>query len=123
MMHDHSYVLRWLSAFLFTVALEVPIVAWLTRPTQKNLGRRVALAVCAQCASHPAVWFIFPTLGLKYWNMIMLAECWAVLSETLIYFGLNEKLSLRRALLISLCANGLSYGLGFASQRFWGWPG
>lgn len=115
-MEDAAYTMRWLSAFLFTAAVEVPVVILLLRSTGKPVWRLLILAIVAQCASHPAVWFIFPTLGLKYWNMILVAESWAVLSETVIYFGLNDKVKLSRALLVSLFANGMSYGFGLASQ-------
>lgn len=121
-MDDAAYTMRWLQAFLFTVAVEVPIVVLLLRSTGKPMWRLVVLALVAQCASHPAVWFVFPTLGLRYWNMIVIAEAWAVLSETFIYFGLNEKTSVPRAFGVSLFANALSYGFGLASQTLLHWP-
>ena len=122
-MDERQYVLRWLSAFLFTATLEIPIVVALLRQTGKPLARRFAMALTAQVASHPAVWFVFPALGMSYWKMIVVAECWAVLSETAIYFGLTEGLRLRRAFFVSLLANSVSYGLGLLSQRVWEWPG
>ncbi len=117
-MDETGYVLKWLSAFLFTMALEVPIVVALTHRLGKPWPRRLAVALTAQCASHPAVWFIFPSLGMVYRDQIIVSELWALLSETFIYVGIFEKLTLPRAFAISLLANGVSYGLGVLSQRY-----
>lgn len=105
-----GFVLRWLTAFAFTLAVEVPLAAWLLR--RGRARRRVALAVVAQCVSHPAVWFIFPELGLRYGLMVALAESWAVLSEAAVYAALGDGVTLRRALAVSLAANA-------ASVLFW----
>jgi hypothetical protein len=101
-----EYVLRWLVAFALTVAIEVPLVTLLLRGP---LRRRVALAIVAQCVSHPAVWFVFPELGLRYPVMLLVAESWAVLSETAVYALLGDGVSPRRALGVSLLSNGASY--------------
>lgn len=99
-------VLHWLVAFALTVAIEVPLATALLRGPYR---RRVTLAVVAQCASHPAVWFIFPELPLRYPIMLVVAESWAVLSEAAIYALLGDGVSPRRALGVSLLANAASY--------------
>lgn len=118
MTDESGYVLKWLSAFLFTTALEVPIVLLLTRRLGLPWPRRLAVAITAQCASHPAVWFIFPALGMIYRDQIIVSEAWALLSETVIYFAILERLKLSRAFAVSLLANGISYALGVLSQRY-----
>src|SRR5262249_38271161 len=115
-----GYVVRWLAAFAFTVAVEVPIAAALLRGPR--LRRRVALAVVAQCVSHPAVWFIFPELGLRYGVMLALAESWAVLSETAVYYPPGDGVSLRRAFAVSLAANAASVLVWLAILRPLGLP-
>jgi hypothetical protein len=104
-----DFVLRWLVAFGVTVAVEVPIVTLLLPRAGRPRGRRVALALVAQAASHPAVWFVFPELPLRYAALIALAESWAVLSEAAIYRALGDGVGWRRAFGVSLLANGASY--------------
>jgi hypothetical protein len=106
MLGPMQLVLQWLAAFALTVAIEVPIASVLLRGPR---GRRVVLALVAQCASHPAVWFIFPELPVRYRVMLILAESWAVLSESAIYALLGDGVSWRRAFGVSLLANTASY--------------
>lgn len=102
----------WGRAFALTLAVEVPLVIALTKGTAP-LPQRVALAVIANLASHPLVWFVFPELGLDYHAWLVLAEAWAVLVETFVYMTQVPALGLRRAALISLAANATSVAAGF----------
>ena len=105
-----SLVWRWLLAFGLTVAIEIPLASWLLRGA---LQRRVALALVAQLASHPLVWFVFPELPVRYWTMIAIAETWAVVVEALIFVFVGQE-RWQRALGISLMTNGASYAIGLA---------
>ena len=116
-----EYVARWFTAFLFTVAVEVPIATTFLRGKEPfPVWRRFVLALAAQCASHPAVWVVYPELPIPYWTMIVIAETWAFGSETVLYAALGRGVSWRRAAGVSLVANGLSYGIGLLLQT-WGW--
>jgi len=111
-----AYVLAWFKAFLITVVVEL-LVAWpLLRRDELSGGRRAGLIFFAQMASHPAVWFIFPELKLRWASILLLAEGWAVLSETLFYWLVFRGLPLRRAFGVAALANGASYGTGLALQ-------
>jgi len=55
----------WFRAFLVTILVETPIVVALFREAEPRLGRRLAFALFANLATHPAVWFVFPALGLS----------------------------------------------------------
>lgn len=111
------YVAAWFKAFLITVAVEL-LVAWpLLRREEPSGGRRAGLIVFAQLASHPAVWFIFPELRIQWASVILLAETWAVLSETAFYALAFRELSPRRAFGVAALANGASYGLGLLLRQ------
>ena len=108
-------MLSWLTAFVATQCLEVPLYLGLlqTRP----LSRRFGLAFSASTLTHPVVWFAFPILGrawgLSYWEMVALAEVYAVVIEAVLLFIMGE----RRAWWVSLLANATSLfvGLGLRS--------
>ncbi len=103
----------WLVAFLITVAVEAPIVVGLTRRLAARAPRRFALAVFAQLATHPLVWFVFPRLvGLKGRTSLLLSELWAWLAEAAFYALVFPDLPARRALGISALANGASLAAG-----------
>src|SRR5688572_16208971 len=106
-------VRAWLVAFVMTVAVEVPIVAWLYRRREPALGRRLLLGVFASLLTHPAVWFIFPKLPLPYARQVALAELWAFALEGL-YFHVVFPGDPRRAWLTTVVANGASLVFGYA---------
>jgi hypothetical protein len=75
-------------------------------------ARRLLLVALANLASHPAVWFVFPELGLSYAGWLALAEAWAVSIEALAYGVLLPGTGARRALVVSLAANAASFAAG-----------
>lgn len=111
---------KWLVAFLFTQAVEVPF--WIL--AQRRGGRRVGAAERPSLASaalvgfgasaltHPIVWFVFPSLSpsIGYWPMVALAELFAVGVEA-VYIRAE---GVRHGVLWSLAANGASFALGIA---------
>jgi hypothetical protein len=76
--------------------------------------QRVALAVVANLATHPLVWFVFPELGISYRQWLVLAEVWAVAIEAIAYATQLRSLGARRAVLVSLAANAASVAVGLA---------
>ena len=111
----------WFKAFLLTVIVETPLAATLLRPAEPRLARRIALVLFANVASHPAVWFIFPALGLPYIPTLVLAEAWTVPSEALFYRLVFEKTTAVEASGISALANGASLGIGLLIRAATGW--
>jgi|GEM_PF-362386 len=137
-----AYVIAWSRAFAFTAAIEIVIAALLfTRVLGIALGeearadndnprpparwargaRVVALIFYANLASHPAVWFVFPKLGLSYPTMVLAAELWAVASEAIFYSIVVANVRLSQAAGVSLVANGSSFGLGLLVRAWTGW--
>lgn len=103
----------WLSAFLFTQCVEVPIYAKLAKT-----GWLPAFG--ASALTHPIVWFVIPRLfPHSYWLMVAIAETFAVVTEAL-YLRLG--FDVERALLWSFLANAASAGLGLLSRTAFGWP-
>ena len=103
----------WLVAFLITAAVEAPIVVALTRDVAMRVPRRLLLAVFAQLATHPLVWFVFPRIvGLTGRTSTLLSELWAWLAEAGFYALVFPGLPTARALGISALANGASIVAG-----------
>ena len=116
-----SYLLAWLKAFALTAAIEVPIATWLFRESGGPWWRRSGLCLYANLASHPAVWFIFPALGLTFPRMVLAAEAWAVVSEAVFFWLAFQRVDARRAVGVALLANGISFGLGLVLRELTGW--
>ena len=102
----------WLSAFVFTQVVEVPIYI-------RALGGRPLAAFGASLLTHPVVFFVFPRLWPgDYWSGVAAAEAFAVGGEALYL----SHLGVRRSVWWALLANGLSAGLGLGSRALFGWP-
>ncbi len=103
----------WFAAFVLTLAVEVPIVAWLLRRAEPDLARRVGLAVFANLATHPIVWYVVTQLLLVgSFEYTLVAEGWAVVAETVLYIVALRGLDPRRAVVVAVLANGASFAVG-----------
>lgn len=102
----------WLLAFVLTLVLEMPVAVWVGRRLEARPARRVGASILGNCVTHPAVWFVFPRLPWPWPLVIAVAETWAWLAEAAVYRGLLRDASWRASLLLSLVANGLSFGAG-----------
>lgn len=120
-MAERAYLLAWLKAFLFTSAVEIPIAAALFRKAEPRLARRLGFAFFANLISHPAVWLIFPVLGLRYGTTILVSELWAFGIEAVFYMLAFEKSDRFHAAGVAALANGASYGLGLLVRAWTGW--
>lgn len=115
------FVAAWFRAFLLTAFVEECVAPPLLKSAEGRYARRLGLVFFAQLASHPAVWFIFPEVGLSRVWYLVVAEGWALASEALFYRLTLPALTWRRALGVSLLANGASYavGLGLRALTVW----
>lgn len=126
----------WRDAFLFTQLVEIPVYVLAMRHAQargaserpRRWALQIACAFGASAITHPLVWFVIPRLAASfadpmdaYYEYVVRAETFAVVVEAL-YFRSLHVVRLRRALVWSLLANGLSAGAGFACRHFFGWP-
>jgi hypothetical protein len=113
------WIADWLRAFAVTLLVEIPIATPLLGVVERSVPRRIAIVVVANLATHPLVWFLFPGLAFGAGARLALSEAWALLAEIAIYRLVWPSLSVRRAALVSLVANGASVAAGFALASFW----
>ncbi|PRQ04732.1 hypothetical protein ENSA5_04970 [Enhygromyxa salina] len=116
----------WLTAFVFTQVIEIPIYmrALLERldggePVVARWSAALGLAFGASAITHPIVWFVMPKLVPSSWlTMVIIAELFAILTEAawLRAFGL------RRSLAWAAFANAASVLIGMALRQVFGWP-
>ena len=115
-----TYVAAWARAFAFTLAVELAVAAPLLRSVEPSARRRLAAVTLVNVASHPAVWFVVPALGLPYAPMIAIAEAWALLCELAGYLVVFPRLGARRAFGVAALANAASFGLGVVARELFG---
>lgn len=108
MVVDVDYVIAWAKAFAFTELVEAPLYR---RFVPSSWGK----ALAASAITHPFVWFAFPWVGERLrwsWGATSLvSEAFAVLVEAAFFWWL-ARIRARRALLVSILANGASVCLG-----------
>lgn len=101
----------WLRAFLFTLAVEVPIFVLMVRGEVP--AWRAALAGAAgTCVTHPALWFLWSQIIADYTLYIVTGEALVASIEAASFFVLARPSSFWTAIAASFLANGASYGLG-----------
>lgn len=112
-------MIAWLSAFLFTQLVEIPIYARALAP--RPLMARLAIAFGASLLTHPLVWWgvlHFTTSEETYLASVVCAESFAVVVEALWL----RRFGVRGAFAWSLGANAASLGLGLLSRALLGFP-
>ena len=114
------WVTAWLRAFGLTLFIELPVATArrCSRRSRCAPRRRGAAVIAANLATHPLVWFLFPGLALGRPARLALSEAWAVVAEAAIYLTVWPALRLRRALFVSLVANGASAVAGLVLAKY-----
>lgn len=102
---------HYLYAFVATVVLELAVAVPVLAPGGA-WPRRVAVVIVAQLATHPSVWFFWTLFDWPRPVYLVVAECFALVVETLIYRLFYQQLSWSRALAASALANGASVLIG-----------
>lgn len=110
----------WIAAFLVTLAIEAPIVAFLLRRAERSIVRRGALIVFANLTTHPVVWYVISQLLLVgTLGYTIVAETWATAVEAIFYAATVRGLSARRAIAVAVAANGTSWLVGRVVGGLW----
>ena len=110
----------WLAAFLLTIAVEVPIAAWLLRRDEPDRARLLLLVAFASLATHPIVWYVWTQVFLVgTTEYVVAAEAWAVAVEALFYWAAFRSAGARRAILVSVAANVASFIAGTVAGAIW----
>ena len=99
--------MNWPSAFLLTLAVELPLLALLA-PVERR-RRTVLDGAAANLLTHPLAWYAVRELGASWW----LVEGCVVVAEALVYVGCT-RLPAGRAWLLALFANAVTAALSFA---------
>ena len=103
---------RWLSAFLLTQLVEVPIYGYALRG-------RLLVAFAASAITHPIVWFVIqPLWPGRFYQGVLVAEAFAVVVEALVL----HRAGVRRAWAWSLSANAASVLASIATRVLFRWP-
>lgn len=120
-MFDVADIVPWAKAFVFTELVEAPIY---------RVGARASWsrALGASAITHPFVWFVFPALGERvgtsYVTTTALSElfAWVVEAAFLVWSTRRAPAGIgwRRALVVSLLANGASVALGLTVRTLFG---
>ena len=95
---------RWLLAFVWTLALELPIYTlWLHRHLRR--WTLCGLVLVVNAISHPLLWFVMPRIA-PYWCYVLVGETGVVIVEALIIAAvLTRSLDITRALAIAFAAS------------------
>jgi hypothetical protein len=112
------WVTAWLRAFGLTLLIELPVATPLLAAVEPRVWRRTAAVIAANLATHPLVWFLFPGLALGRPARFAISEAWALIAEAAVYLTVWPALRLRRALFVSLLANGASAVAGLILGRY-----
>jgi len=105
------------SAFLLTLAVELPVVfagAWLAGVPRDAWRRLPWVALGANALTHPLLWIVDPLLA----PTVAVAWRWGLLETAIAFvegtaYAAAAGVGARRGLLLSVLANTLSFGVGW----------
>lgn len=110
----------WFAAFVLTLAVEAPIVAFLLRRAEADLLRLGVLIVFANLATHVVVWYVITQLLLVgTLGYTLVAETWAIAAEAVFYGAALRGLSVRRTIAVAVTANVASWLAGRVIAELW----
>lgn len=112
------YSLAWLAAFVWTLAVEVPIYVFVLRRGGQRTRRAVLACLGINAITHPALWFVAPRFGPDWAWMVSMEACvWVAeavaLSLLLARWGSPDA---RLAIRAAVCANAASTAVGLLVQ-------
>lgn len=102
-----NFTWHYLYIFLQSNILEVPIYYWFFRRTQ-NASQSLMTTTVMNSMTHPLVYFGFMNLSMTYLNKILLAEVFAIISETFFYHR-YLKINIKYTFFAALLANLISW--------------
>ncbi len=102
----------WFVGFALTVILEAPWVLAGLRSFEPSRPRRLLMLLCANFVTHPLVWYFFPSMPLPRHLSLAASEVWAFAGEWIFYANFVQRLTYRRAALLSFAANTTSFVIG-----------
>lgn len=111
--YTYSFIL-YLIVTLFTESVTVFLLLRFSFGVKKQLlsGKEILSAtVFANLLTLPYVWFVFPYLIINFFTAIWISEILVFIVEA-IFYKIYLRLSYRNALLVSLIANVVSFGIG-----------
>lgn len=107
--------MTWLDAFVWTCAIETPVYVLMLRRSFRDWWTPVVVSVVLQLATHPLLWFVFPSDG-DYWTSFFVLETAVALTEgvlvSLILWRVHERNAVLRGLSAAALANTLSAAIG-----------
>lgn len=101
------------SAYFLTIGIEL-MVLFVLMHKRYDIILIIKNGIIASSLTLPFVWFVFPYLGSGYWTWLGLAEIFAFLSESAVYYFLFPKMSPKDAIITSFLCNLASFSIGFA---------
>ena len=111
----------WLRAFALTFFVEAAVAVPMLRAVEPSMGRRLALVLFANLASHPLAYLGLPLLGVDRPTLLLAMEVWAVGSEAVFYRVVRPEQPVSRAIATAALANGASYAVGVVVHAVTGW--
>jgi uncharacterized membrane protein len=107
----------WLSAFVFTLGVELPVGYALLRRVQPSTWRVLLACALGSTLTHPTLWYVMPRFFSSYPTYLVTCELGIVVLEAWVLWLLAARGSWARAALTSATMNTASCFLGLA----WSW--
>lgn len=107
----------WLTAFVWTLAIELPLWAAVQAGAGARFGRVLRVALLLNLATHPLLWMTSLLLKPEFAALCGLELCVVALEAQLVQRWGDPRPSAARAWGGSLCANALSWGVGVLVLR------
>ncbi|MBP6631736.1 MAG: hypothetical protein KBG28_13910 [Kofleriaceae bacterium] len=112
----------WLLAFVWTLAIELPVWVLVLAPPPARWWAAPALALGLNALTHPLLWLAWPIRAPYWWSVCTGEVAVVVVEAALAALGARAGgWSVRRAVLAAVLANLASTLFGLGLWRWWPW--
>jgi hypothetical protein len=88
-----EYTQQWLVAYIWTLAIEVPLMVLILRRASQTMWVPTLLALVVNTVTHPTLWFVFP----EFRALLPSYAAWVTVAEAFVWTGEALMLTLMMA--------------------------
>ncbi|MFT5432620.1 MAG: hypothetical protein ACI9OJ_003322 [Myxococcota bacterium] len=106
-----DYFIQWVAAFVWTLAVELPVYGAILRSSFSRWWHPTATAFVVNAITHPMLWALFPYFDGEYGTKVLVAEAVVWTVEAVVVVLVLRSRGRQNAVVLGISAAFLANGL------------